>query len=625
MKEADEVHEKIQPKDTNRYPKYMKGKSIRLFMWGYQQHFRICCKHSMNDVLKALGILDTEFECLLVGAKIPDRDNPNEVCIEPEDGKWSIDIFDGLLDEVEAEVANHPIKDVIYGDKPSMDGKPEKIRRDSVRRVVQKMLHAFDLDNDIRSFAGQPSSVNDYYVVPVLQLPRQLFERFRPLREPVSDGYFTHPASLIHAAISEVLTSAYDELQRPEPGSDFGMRSRSTEEIVHRAATSFMYTPGLAIGDNNHWRSNMFERFNLLSSLMYEGATGVGRLILAKSDAESIDITLKFAVPVPFSEPRWARKVLQMVSSESALVADCEKIFGLGKVTKDTEAWTSQNIFEVEFLDHYHWRLICGSEVMLVSKYGVPSLPQEEFPIDRLRDTYQRLFAEVDSRDIDHFITLFKAAVKQRHGSMVIVAKDAELEADRLSNQGTRIEPTKLTAGLYRQVSAIDGTVIIDPHGVCYAIGVILDGQAQSECTPSRGARYNSGIRYIKASNNPRLAVIVSDDQTVDVIPILRPRIKRSEIDDAISSLEIAGKDDYHQAMKWLDTHRFYLSQEQCDRINAVLTEIHNEPMEVGELRINWKEFTPDPLLDDSYFENEDAIIPTKARNTGSGRTIHNS
>ena len=151
------------------------------------------------------------------------------------------------------------------------------------------------------------------------------------------------------------------------------------------------------------------------------------------------------------------------------------------------------------------------------------------------------------------FLALFEAAVDQRHGSMLIVARDAELEADRLRGQGTRIEPMKLTPDLYRQVSEIDGTIIIDPQGVCHAIGVILDGSARPECTPSRGARYNSGIRYVRSADTPRLAVVVSDDQTVDVIPVLPPRIKRSELERAIAGLETATANDYHSAIHWLN------------------------------------------------------------------------
>ena len=250
---------------------------------------------------------------------------------------------------------------------------------------------------------------------------------------------------------------------------------------------------------------------------------------------------------------------------------------------------------------------MCGNEVMLVSSYGAPSLPRERFPIHRLLDTYQRLFSEAGEDDLARFSTLFDAAVGQRHGSVLVVARDAEREAERLQGQGTRIEPMRLRPEVYRQVSRIDGAVIIDPQGTCYAIGVILDGQARPECTPSRGARYNSGVRYVGGADNPRLAIIVSDDQMVDVIPTLRPRIKRSAIDVAVADLEKSSSEDYHSTIYWLDRHRFYLGQGECDRINAALARIASEPMEVGEIRMPWRAFSPHPDLDDSYFESEDS------------------
>ena len=584
----------------------MRGKSINLFMWSYQPHFRFQFERLMNKVMKELGTPETGSECLLVGAKIPGRQNRNSVCVEPEDGKWPIDLFDGLLDAIETEVTDHPLQNMFYGDEPSMRDKPENIRRDSVRTAVQKTLNVYDSDHGVRSFAGRPAPVNDYYVVPVLQLPSELFRRFRALREPATDGCVIGRVSLIHAAVFEVLTEAHDELLRPDPGRSLIGPSRSPEEIVRRAATSFMYTPGVTIGDKNFGNPDLFERFNLISSLMYEGAKGTGRLLLANPDGGSVDFLLKLAEPVPFREPRWSRKVLQMASSETALIADCEKIFGLGNVAAGVDPWMSQNVFEIEFLDHYHWRLSCGGEVMLVSRYGAPSLPQEEFPNDSHLDTYQRLFPEAGEEDVARFAALFRAAVDQRHGSMLIVAKDAESEANRLRGQGTRIEPIKLTPDLYRKVSGIDGTIIVDPYGICHAIGVILDGSARPECTPSRGSRYNSGLRYVNAAAPPRLAVVISDDRTVDVIPVLRPRIKRSAIDKTTAELDAATRDNYHPAINWLDGHRFYLNQGQCDRINAALKRIQSEPLEVGEISIMWNKFSPHPDLSDSYFESED-------------------
>ena len=582
-------------------------KAISLFMWNYQSDFRYEIMDLMNGVLKELGILEVEAECFLVGARIPDRPNSNDVCVEPEDGKWPVGLFDELLEMIGAEVECHPLQNMHYGDELSTRDKPENIRQDSTRRAIQKTLNTYDMKHNVCSFVGKPVRVSDYYVTPVLQLPSELFERFRPLREPISDDCVTvhlHP-SLIHAAACEVLAEAYDELLRPDPGRGFIGRFRFPVEITRRAAASFMRTLKLAIRDGNFGNPNIFDYFNAISSLMYEGTEGTGRLLLANPDNESIDMCINLAKPVPFREFRWSRKVLEMASPEVALIADCKKIFGLGDIATGIDPWMDQNIFQIEFLDHCHWRLSCGGEVMLVSKYGIPSLPKEKFSRDRLLDIYGRLFPRAREKDTLHFFSLFEAATCQRHGSMLVVAEDAESEADRLQDQGTKIEPTKLTPDLYSQVSGIDGSIIIDPYGICYAIGVILDGSAQLECTPSRGARYNSGIRYVRATGISRLAIIISDDQTVDVIPELRPRVKQSTIEKNVAEIETATRDNYHQAINWLDRHRFYLNQEQCNRVNKAIERIQEETREVGGIMVKRAKFSPHPDLNDSYFESE--------------------
>ena len=76
---------------------------------------------------------------------------------------------------------------------------------------------------------------------------------------------------------------------------------------------------------------------------------------------------------------------------------------------------------------------------------------------------------------------------------------------------------------------------------------------------------------------------------------------------EAIAEIETAASENYHSATSWLKRHRFYLNQEQCNRVNAALRRIQEEPMEVGEIRIEWSVFLPDPGLNDSYFENEAA------------------
>ena len=254
----------------------MRGKGINLFMWGYQPYFRIQLEGQANRLMEELGVPEAGVECLLVGAKCPDRDNRNEVCVEPEDGKWPLALFDGLLGSIETEVANHPDRNMVYfGDEASMRDKPENIRRDSVRSVVQKALVEYDSGHSVESFTGRPAPVDDFHVVPVLQLPTSVFERFRPLPKPVSDGFFSGHASLIHAALAQVLDEAYDELLRPDPGRSL-MPSRSAVETARQSADRFMRTPAIALRDRGFGGSELFGRFNMISTQMYEGARGTG-------------------------------------------------------------------------------------------------------------------------------------------------------------------------------------------------------------------------------------------------------------------------------------------------------------------------------------------------------------
>ena len=117
----------------------MKDNLIKLFMWGYQPHFRAQCEFRMNNVMSELGVSQAGSECLLVGARIPEKQNPNGVCVEPEDGKWTVGLFDGLLDQIEMEVKQHPSQKMFYTEEPSMRDKPENIRRDSVRKAVTQI------------------------------------------------------------------------------------------------------------------------------------------------------------------------------------------------------------------------------------------------------------------------------------------------------------------------------------------------------------------------------------------------------------------------------------------------------------------------------------------------------
>lgn len=119
-------------------------------------------------------------------------------------------------------------------------------------------------------------------------------------------------------------------------------------------------------------------------------------------------------------------------------------------------------------------------------------------------------------------------AKMQKHGTSIVICNDAEEEAKRLflKARAIKINPISLVDNTkaIKNLTSIDGAIIISPDGTCYAIGVILDGEATIIGDTSRGARYNSLCNYVawrkeKVKDCSVMAVVISEDQTVDYLP----------------------------------------------------------------------------------------------------------
>lgn len=291
-------------------------------------------------------------------------------------------------------------------------------------KAVREALKTFDAENDLQSFCGQARPVGDYYVVPVIQLPKLLFQQFSPLVIPPSTDDDCRPAgekSLIHSCIDILSEEASKELLTEEPGRSINGSMRKATEIVLEAAARFMRVPDYLTGDL-YSSDDLFQRLNIISSLFYEGTKGKGRLILVKPDSNEMEYLLRFAAPVSFREPRWARKILQMATTEVAVIASGGKIYGLGKL-KNTHDPKALDAFTVNFLDHYQWELCCGNQVMMYSRYREPRLPQEPISRTEFCSNYQRLFPNASAEDYDRSWQLFTAAVNQPHGCMILLRR----------------------------------------------------------------------------------------------------------------------------------------------------------------------------------------------------------
>jgi hypothetical protein len=190
---------------------------------------------------------------------------------------------------------------------------------------------------------------------------------------------------------------------------------------------------------------------------------------------------------------------------------------------------------------------------------------------------------------------------------MLVISGAAAEEAVRLDNQCTRVQPFLLDDDVLNLVTAIDGSVLIDTAGNCHAIGVILDGLASPKCSPERGSRYNSAIRYV-FSRKDAIAIVKSEDGMISVFPDLRPQIRRSEIRSKLGELKaVTGKKTFDSealsdVIEWLEDHEFYLTQAECDEANRLHEEAQAKKPSDVMYPIRQKPITPHPEMNDSYY-----------------------
>jgi len=103
------------------------------------------------------------------------------------------------------------------------------------------------------------------------------------------------------------------------------------------------------------------------------------------------------------------------------------------------------------------------------------------------------------------------------------------------------------------------------------------------------------------------MAFVISEDRTLDVVPLLRPRLAQKQIEAAVTEISTATLDNYHKPRLFLDEHRFYLNAGQCRLVNKALDRIESEPTEVGRIVIITARFEPHPAFNESYLKDEAA------------------
>jgi hypothetical protein len=425
------------------------------------------------------------------------------------------------------------------------------------------------------------------------------------------------PASLIDSAAVEFLKVCSKALREHNAGLDLDAQGREPEEILRAAGRELTFRAAYAGGGP---MPNVFDALNIISSKNHEGEKAGGEILLVTPEHPDLEILVAFQESITLRDHDAARKILEMAQTRNMIEIDeakrfyllttGESIYGIGRMCKDYDRDFSE-IYTVRFTGHYSWELLNDSKVMMKVRYGHPSLPKKRIEKEIFRDHVERIFTTTEP-DVDALWSVVETAADQNHGTMITISSVAQKEAQRLAGQSTLIKPKLINdKNILLMLTSIDGALLVDPTGSCHAVGVILDGKAVAgKGTRARGSRYNSAIKYIDSGEDESkcLVVVISEDGMIDLVPTLRARIRRSEIDehlekvrDAINT-EVVNRKHYYRAMEWFIEHRFYLPEGVCTELNQIKEVTKQRLLKQSGSSLTPADFKPYPEMNDSYF-----------------------
>lgn len=574
---------------------------LTYFMWDFQQHFRAGVRRETEKVLERIG-LPVNACAFLAGFAATDNARW-PICVEPEYRFFQPGHLEGVAERGRELYENHPDRSLLISDprmhKLRHQGLANRCRADAVVEALSRHT-----PEPMTYFAGHSTPVGDYDVHPVIGIPTDALQAVPQLQTTERDR-FPVTRSLAHGCISLVLSLATKALVQPGAGDALYVLGATAEEIAQRAAGNLVTSAVRMTG--SLYGSDLYAALTAVSTTRYEGAAGYGSVIVAAEDDPDVAVDLRLRSPVRVAETRALRKMLEISDRDRlGLVTDGHAIVALGHVELSYDP-RDERIFEFHVVGQGQWLMRHGQDVLFEAEFGEPRLRKERIDKAKFVDAVERLFGqgEAESEKLWDFAL---AAADQAHGTMLVITAAVVEEAERLSAQAILIEPEQLSPELLRQATGIDGAVLFAPDGTCHAFGVILDGTASDQGDRARGARFNSALRYLTMPAAATMIVLVSEDGMIDVLPRLQPRISRRTVEEALVRYELlttSSEDDAEiraDAYDRLKELEFYLSPEQCERINQLEAAYQQRRLDSGGIAVTGPSLKSSSAMNDSYF-----------------------
>jgi hypothetical protein len=383
--------------------------------------------------------------------------------------------------------------------------------------ILDAVFNAFSsIDSDLTPRCRHPVVMEGHFIVPVLMIRKSgMRSVHRSLERGSSPESEISPAlDLVLVVLEQLLTDIAAAIRDSEFVS-IDLPHRDPSDVLRRAgrALSIQATAGLASD-----LGQLYDVCNAISALPYEHRQCLGDLVIATAADARVSSTVVLRERIPFEreEARSVRKLLESTSSASALLCDAQTVYGLGQ---ERLVESSQRLRRVKFSGHGSWSLLVGDDTIMHVRDGVPGLPMAPVNEGRFRNAVCALQPELATDALPRLMDLVRAAARTDHGVILVFAKDPTRAVQDLGPQCMAVEPFVLTADRLTELSRVDGAIVLGLDGQCHAFGAILDGRAAPSLEDrSRGARYNSAVRYVAQSAGTAIAIVVSSDRMANVV-----------------------------------------------------------------------------------------------------------
>ncbi len=574
-------------------------KTIGQFMWGYQHMFRTMVESGTTRALEVVGA-PMKITVTLVGFRVADGLR-HDICVEPERGPLKPADLSGVRDRATEIFAADPERQIMSSVASVHDLRMRGVALKARGEGLREAIAASSAFPESELFVSLSAPIGGYEVHTCLAVESSRMGGLYAFEHAVEDRLYVG-RSLVHEVIAECLRRADLAIYLPDAGADLNVFGAPSLEVVRSAAARFLDGCVMRTGG---MPSDLLEVMEGITSLEYERSGAAGRLVIV-GRSRGVESRAVLARAVALREARAVRKLLEVSDGDVALLTDGSKVFGLGEV--DTSRVDEGTAFEIVIPSHATFELRHDGTALMRVAYGRPKLPRPLLDRERFDDVIARVLGVMDT---SRLWMIVEAAAGAGHGTVIVISTDALAEAARLSGQATLLEPHFLQPDDVIRFARIDGATLVDVDGQCHAIGVILDGEATGDGDPSRGSRYNSSIRYQASTCSAAVAVVISDDGYVDIVPDLQPRVRRSDVEAAVSGFRDAANADPVEGEEFARTHDaakrfvFYLNEAQCLEVNTLYEREQQRRLEGGGIAIREPPLRPNSLMNDSYLIEE--------------------